>query len=200
MRQPGAALLRRQGLRLPAAPRREGVPAGALPLPAPAHRHRAQLPRGDRVPAIAARRSCGERLARAVGGGLDPGGAGRARAPARAPQQAPVGHAARRHRRARLRRLHRRRAARRGEGAREGAGLLVPRRVRAVGSEEPAAGAVEPLQRADPQGREHPRLPDLQLDRARRVAVHRARAARAAVHLLRAPARRWCAAAARWSR
>ena len=72
----------------------------------------------------------------------------RAEAPGREPQRAPVGDAARRDRRVRLRRLHRRRAPRRGKGARQGADLLVPRRVRPVGSEEPAAGAVEPLQRA----------------------------------------------------
>ena len=40
-----------------------------------------------------------------------------------------------------------------------------------------------------PQGRAHPRLPDLELDRARRLAVHRAREARAAVDLLRPRAR-----------
>ena len=39
------------------------------------------------------------------------------------------------------------------------------------------------------KGEHDPRLPDLELDRARRVAVHRARAARAAVDLLRARAR-----------
>ena len=68
--------------------------------------------------------------------------------PGREPQRAPVGDAARRDRRVRLRRLHRRRAPRRGEGARQGARLLVPRRVRPVGSEEPAPRAVEPVQRA----------------------------------------------------
>jgi sulfate adenylyltransferase subunit 2 len=46
-------------------------------------------------------------------------------------------------------------AARRGEVARQGAGVLVPRPVPAVGSEEPAARAVEPLQRQDQPGREH---------------------------------------------
>ena len=45
------------------------------------------------------------------------------------------------------------------------------------------------LQRARPQGRARARVPDLELDRARRVAVRRARAARAAVDLLRARAR-----------
>src|SRR5581483_3825116 len=52
-----------------------------------------------------------------------------------------------------------------------------------------AARALEPLQRAHPQGRAHPRLSHLELDGARRVAVHRAGASRAAAHLLRARAR-----------
>ena len=42
-----------------------------------------------------------------------------------------------------------------------------------------------PLQRPQPQGREHPRLPDLELDRTGRLAIHRAREARTAVDLLR---------------
>ena len=49
-----------------------------------------------------------------------------------------------------------------------------------------APRAVGPLQRAHPQGRAHPRVPDLELDGARRVAVRRAREPRAAVDLLRA--------------
>ena len=65
----------------------------------------------------------------------------------------------------------------------------LPRRVRPVGPEEPAARAVEPLQRPPPQGRAHPRVPAVELDRARHLAVHRRRADRAAVDLLRAPAR-----------
>ena len=44
------SVLRRQGLDRAAAARREGVPAGAVPVSAHAHRHRPQLPRGDRVP------------------------------------------------------------------------------------------------------------------------------------------------------
>ena len=63
-----------------------------------------------------------------------------------------------------LRRRVRRRPPRRGEGAREGARLLLPRRVRAVGPEEPASGAVEPLQRALRARRAHPRLPAVELD------------------------------------
>jgi sulfate adenylyltransferase subunit 2 len=100
-------------------------------------------------------------------------------------QQAPVGDAARSDRGIRLRRLHRRRPPRRGKGARQGAHLFLPRRVRPVGPEEPAPRAVGPVQRAQLQGREHPRLPDLELDRVRRLAVHRARKARTAVDLLR---------------
>ena len=42
---------------------------------------------------------------------------------------------------------------------------------------------------ADPQGRARPRVPDLQLDRARRVAVHRHRGARGPLDLLRPHAR-----------
>ena len=55
------------------------------------------------------------------------------------PQRAPDRHAARRARRVEDRRGHRRRAARRREGARQRALLLAPRRVRAVGPEEPAS-------------------------------------------------------------
>ena len=55
---------------------------------------------------------------------------------------------------------------------REGARLQLPRQAPPVGPEEPAAGAVEPLQRQGEQGREHPRVPAVQLDRAGRLAVH----------------------------
>ena len=72
-----------------------------------------------------------------------------------------------------LRRRLRRRPPRRGEGPGQGAGVQLPRRVRPVGPEEPAARAVEPLQRPAPQGRAHPGVPALELDRARHLAVHR---------------------------
>ncbi len=45
-------------------------------------------------------------------------------------------------------------------------------RVRPVGSEESAPGAVESLQRPHRQGRKHPRFSAVQLDRAGRLAVH----------------------------
>jgi sulfate adenylyltransferase subunit 2 len=77
---------------------------------------------------------------------------------------------------ARIRRRLRRRAPRRGEVARQGARLLVPLRPAPLGPEEPAPRALAPLQRAQAPGRVDPRLPALQLDRARRVGLHRARA------------------------
>ena len=51
--------------------------------------------------------------------------------------------------RGRLRRGVRRRAPRRGEIARQGAGLFLPRFLRPVGSQEPAAGTLESVQRPD---------------------------------------------------
>ena len=57
-------------------------------------------------------------------------------------------------------------------------------------------GAVEPLQRARQEGRERARVSDLQLDRARRLGVHRPRAARGSVDLLRPRARRCSSATA----
>ena len=87
-----------------------------------------------------------------------------------------------------LRRAVRRRPPRRGEGAGQGAGLLLPRRVRPVGPEEPAPRAVEPLQRADQARRAHPGVPAVQLDRARHLGLHRAGEPGDPVHLLRARA------------
>ena len=64
------------------------------------------------------------------------------------------------------------RAARRGEVAGQGAVFSFRDAVRPVGPQEPAARAVEPLQRPHRAGRDHPRLPAVELDRARRLAVH----------------------------
>ncbi len=88
-----------------------------------------------------------------------PGPGGRGDRPTGQPQPAPDHHAARRHRGAPLRRRVRRRPARRGEGPGQGAGVQLPRRVRPVGPQEPAARAVEPLQRPPPPGRAHPGVP-----------------------------------------
>ena len=108
--------------------------------------------------------------------GLDrQGPRGRGDRPARLAQPASDRDAARRDRGARLRRRLRRRAPRRGARPGQGAHPLLPRRLRPVGPQAPAPRAVDPLQRPHPQGRARARVPALELDRARRVAVHRAR-------------------------
>src|SRR3712207_3546068 len=86
-----------------------------------------------------------------------PGGGG-ARPP-RAPHPPPAYAAAGREGGAGARRRGRRPPPRRGARAGQGADLLVPRRLRRVGSQEPAARAVEHLQRPDPPRRERARLP-----------------------------------------
>ena len=75
-------------------------------------------------------------------------------------------------RQVRLRRRVRRRAPRRREVARQGARVLVPLRAASLGSEAPAARALAPVQRAQAQGREPARVPAVELDRARHLAVH----------------------------
>ena len=158
-----------------AAPRREGVLAGPHPVPADARRHRPQLPRGARLPRPAGRRA--RRPARGgVGAGVDRRRAGWSRRPGR-------GRAATGCRPSPCST----RSPSNGFDAVFGGGrrdeekarakervYSLPRRLRAVGPEEPAARAVEPLQRPAPQGRAHPRVPALELDRARHLAVHRA--------------------------
>ena len=99
-------------------------------------------------------------------------------------------------RQVRLRRGVRRRPARRGEEPRQGADLQLPHRQPPLGPEEPAARAVEPLQRPQEQGREHPRLPALQLDRARHLAIHPcARGSRSCRSTSPPSGRRWSATA-----
>ena len=188
--KPGAALLRRQGLDRDAAPGREGVLARPHPVPGHARRHRPQLPRGPRLPRPAGRRA--RRPARrGVGAGVDRRRAGWSRRP---------GPRASRNRLQTVTLLDA--IEEHGFDAVFGGGrrdeekarakervYSLPRRLRAVGPEEPAARAVEPLQRPAPQGRAHPRVPAVELDRARHLAVHRRRGHRAPVDLLRAPAR-----------
>ena len=74
------------------------------------------------------------------------------------PQPSADSHAARGDRGIPLRLLHRRRAARRGKGARQGTLLQLPRLLRPVGSEEPAPGNLESLQRPRESRRKHARL------------------------------------------
>ena len=95
----------------------------------------------------------GVRLDRRLRAGIHRRGPGdRGDRPLGQPEPAADRHAAGRDRGAPFRRAVRRRAAGRGEGPRQGAGVLVPRRLRPVGPEEPAARAVEPLQHPDPAG------------------------------------------------
>ena len=80
--------------------------------------------------------------------------------------------AARRAEGGRLRRRVRRRPPRRGAVPCKGADLLAARRAGAVGSEAPASRALASAQQPAQSRREHPRLPAVELDRARRLAVH----------------------------
>ena len=134
-RAPGAALLRRQGLDRPAAPRREGVPPRAASRSRVMHVDTGpQLPRGDRVPRPPrrrARRAPGRRLR----AGVDRRGPRRrADGPARLAQPAADDDAARRDRGAPVRRRDRRRPPRRGALAREGAHLLASATTSAAGT------------------------------------------------------------------
>ena len=79
---------------------------------------------------------------------------------------------ARRHQRPRVRRRLRRRAPRRGQGAGQGARPFVPRLVRTVGPQAPAARAVAALPGHRAARRAPARLPAVGLDRARHLAVH----------------------------
>ena len=122
---------------------------GAAAVPAPARRHDVEVPGDDRVP-----RSLREGQRARPPRPHEPAAARRGHQPVRVgQQQVHAGHedarAARGAPRGRLRRGVRRRAARRGAVAREGARLSFRDRVRPVGPEEPAARAVEPLQRQD---------------------------------------------------
>ena len=72
----------------------------------------------------------------------------------------------------RLRRGLRRRPPRRGEEPRQGAHLLVPLARPRLGPAQPAPGTVEPVQHPHPPGRDDPRLPAVELDRARHLGLH----------------------------
>ena len=75
----------------------------------------------------------------------------------------------------RLRRGDRRRAPRRGEEPRQGAHLLVPQRRPRLGPAQPAAGAVAPVQHPARARRIDARVSAVELDRARRLGIHRGR-------------------------
>ena len=100
-------------------------------------------------------------------------GTGATARPSETAQRRTVGDAARGHRGVRLRCLIG--GARRDEEKARAKERMFSFRdeIRPVGPEEPAARAVGPLQRPRAAGREHARVPDHQLDRTRRLAVHR---------------------------
>ena len=104
--------------------------------------------------------------------------------PERLAQPAAEPRAARRDPRARLRRGLRRRQARRGARPRQGAGAVRARARRRLEAGGTTARAVATVERPPARGRARARLPDLRLDRARRLDLHRPRGPRAAVDLL----------------
>ena len=109
--------------------------------------------------------------------------------------------AARHHRRRAVRRGDRRRPPRRGTVAGQGADLLAAGRVRRLGPAPAAPGAVGAVQRPARAGRARPGVPAVQLDRAGRLALHRARGHRAAARsTTRTSARCSSAAACGWRR
>ena len=71
-----------------------------------------------------------------------------------------------------LRRRVGRRAARRGKIARQGARVLVAQRAVTAGIRSGSGPSRGALQRAQAPGRKHPRVPAVELDRARRLALH----------------------------
>ena len=80
---------------------------------------------------------------------------------------------------------------------RQGARVLVPQRAAPLGPEEPAAGALVALQHPHAPGREHARVPAVELDRARHLALHlSARTSRSCRSTSR-PSGRWSIATAR---
>ncbi len=84
----------------------------------------------------------------------------------------------------------RRRPPRRGTVTRQGADLLPAQRGPSLGSARPAAGAVAAVQWPSGTRRKHPRLPAVELDRAGRLDLHRARKHSGRAALLRQAAPR----------
>src|SRR6185312_15068252 len=168
--------------------RREGIRPRTHPVSAADDRHRPQLPRGHRL-SRPARARTRRRVDRAQAGRFNRARHDTPRAPRREPQRAPVGHASGGDRRVPVRCAHWRRAPRRGKGQGQGAHLFAPRRLWPMAAESAAARAVDAVQHAPGTRRALSRVPDLELDRARHLAVHRARADCAAADLLHAPPR-----------
>ena len=137
---------------------------GQLPVPAPARRHDLEVPGDDRVP----RRVLPRERASTCIVHTNHEGRGRGHQPVRSrqPRSTPTVMKTQALLQAldKLAASTRRSAARaatRRSRAPRSASTRFRDRCRPVGPEEPAARALEPLQRQDQQGREHPRLPAL---------------------------------------
>src|SRR5215475_11146895 len=172
VQQSGAALLDRQGFGGAAASRAQGLCAGKAAVPPAAHRHDVEIPRNDRVPRRPSARArprphrphqCGRSQAR-----YQPDHS-RLRPLYRRDEDAGAAPGARR---LRLQCGFRRRAPRRGGVAFQGTRVLAAQRAAPLGPEAPAAGAVAAVQRPRPARRKRARVPAVELDRTRRVALH----------------------------
>src|SRR6185295_2208504 len=166
----------------------EGVPPVGAPVSAAPRRHDVEVPRDVRDA-----RPDGPRDGNAAARSPQPRGRGARHQPLHPRLAAPHRHVEdpgpeAGARAARLRRRVRRRPPRRGEVAREGAHLLLPQRPAPLGPEEPAARAVEGVQRPQAPGRVDPGLSAVELDRARHLAVHLPRECPGRAALLRGAA------------
>src|SRR5207342_972502 len=184
--QPGDDVFGGQGQFGAAAPAGEGVLSGAAADSAAARGHRLEVPRDDRLPRPPGGGDRGGAAhveqSRGAGAGHRPDharGDGAHRRDEDPGAEAGAGQVA-------VRCGDRRCASRRGEVARQGADLLVPQRAAPLGPEEPAPGAVEPVQHPHPQGRVGAGVPVVQLDRAGHLAVHLPREHPGAVAVFRA--------------
>jgi hypothetical protein len=83
------------------------------------------------------------------------------------------------------------------EKPRQGTHLQLPQSAAPLGPEEPAPRALAPVQRAQAPGRIDPRVPAVELDRARHLAVHPPGEHPDRAAVLRAPSARWWSATAR---
>ena len=172
--QAGDALLDRQGQRGDAAPGAEGVLPGEAAVPAAARRHDLEVPRRCSSSATAWPRELGLDLLVH----MNPEGAGAGHQPVHARLGGAHRHLEDRGaeagaRQVRLRRRVRRRPPRRGEVARQGARLLVPLARSTAGTRRTSGRSCgASTTRASSKGESDPRVPAVELDRARRLAVH----------------------------
>ncbi len=171
----------------PAASGAQGVLAAEATVPAAAHRHDVEVPGHDRLP-----RQDGARFRPRPHRAYERGRPEARHQPVRLlavrlyrrDEDAAAEAGARQ---VRLRRRLRRRSPRRGKLARQGARVLVPLAGPSLGPAPSAPGDVEPAQWPSRPRRDGARVPAVELDRARRVALHPARKARGRAAVFRGP-------------